>query len=95
MNEQALDYKMQGFAMMGVEKFDKAVELFSKSIEIEQNSDVYMDLGNAYASMGEYDNAVDAFSKALLLDPNNGEILFDIGCVYLLQERLKKCLSIL
>lgn len=40
MNEQALDYKMQGFAMMGVEKFDKAVELFSKSIEIEQNSDV-------------------------------------------------------
>lgn len=26
-----------------------------------------MDLGNAYASMGEYDNAVDAFSKALLL----------------------------
>ena len=93
MNEQALDYKMQGFAMMGVEKFDKAVELFSKSIEIEQNSDVYMDLGNAYASMGEYDNAVDAFSKALLLDPNNGEILFDIGCVYLLQERLKKCIE--
>lgn len=35
MNEQALDYKMQGFAMMGVEKFDKAVELFSKSIEIK------------------------------------------------------------
>lgn len=52
-----------------------------------------MDLGNAYASMGEYDNAVDAFSKALLLDPNNGEILFDIGCVYLLQERLKKCIE--
>ncbi len=52
MNEQALDYKMQGFAMMGIEKFDKAVEFFSKSIEIEQNSDVYMDLGNAYASRG-------------------------------------------
>lgn len=52
MNEQAFDYKMQGFAMMGIEKFDKAVELFSKSIEIEQNSDVYMDLGNAYASRG-------------------------------------------
>lgn len=60
MNEQALDYKMQGFAMMGIEKFDKAV---------------------------------DAFSKALLLDPNNGEILFNIGCVYLLQERLKKCIE--
>jgi len=37
---------------IGIEKFDKAVELFSKSIEIEQNSDVYMDLGNAYASRG-------------------------------------------
>lgn len=93
MNEQALDYKMQGFSMMGIEKFDKAVELFSKSIEIEQNADVYMDLGNAYASMGEYDNAIDAFSKALLLEPDNGEILFDIGCVYLLQERLKKCIE--
>jgi hypothetical protein len=63
------------FCNDGVEKFDKAVELFFKSIEIEQNSDVYMDLGNAYASMGEYDNAVDAFSKASLLDQNNGEKL--------------------
>ena len=93
MNEQALDYKMQGFSMMGAENYEKAVELFSKSLEIEQNADTFTDLGNAYASISEYDKAVDAFSKALLLDPDNGEILFDIGSVYLLQERLKKCIE--
>lgn len=79
--------------MMGIEKYDKAVELFTKSTEIEQNADTFMDLGNAYASKGEYDKAVDAFSKALLLEPNNGEVLFSIGCVYLLQERLNKCIE--
>lgn len=36
MNEQALDYKMQGFAMMGIEKFDKAVELFLNQLRLSK-----------------------------------------------------------
>lgn len=52
-----------------------------------------MDLGNAHASLEEYNEAVQAFSKALVIEPKNGEILFSIGSVYLLQERLTKCIE--
>lgn len=93
MNEQAQDYRMQGVAMMGVENFEKAKELFQKGLDIEPSVELYIDLGNACASLAEYDEAIQAFSKALVMEPGNGELLFNIGSVYLLQERLKKCIE--
>lgn len=93
MNEQAQDYRMQGVAMMGTENYEKAKELFQKGLEIEPSVELFMDLGNAYASLEEYNEAVQAFSKALMIEPKNGEILFSIGSVYLLQERLTKCIE--
>ena len=50
-------------------------------------------MGNAYASNAEYNEAINAFSNALSYEAENAEILFDIGSVYLLQERLKKCIE--
>lgn len=93
MNEQALDYRMQGVAMMGTDNYEKAKVLFQKGIEIEPSVELFMDLGNAHASLEEYNEAVQAFSKALMIEPKNGEILFNIGSVYLLQERLTKCIE--
>ncbi len=93
MNEQAQDYRMQGVAMMGNENYIKAKELFQKGINIEPSVDLFMDLGNAHASLEEYNEAVQAFSKALVIEPKNGQILFSIGSVYLLQERLTKCIE--
>ncbi len=93
MNEQAQDYRMQGVAMMGVENFQKAKELFQKGLDVEPSVELYIDLGNACASLAEYNEALQAFSKALVMEPGNGELLFNIGSVYLLQERLKKCIE--
>lgn len=93
MNELALDYKMQGASLMGLENYEKAKMAFVKSIEIEPLAETYMDLGNACACMSDYEGAISAFSNALTLDPNNGEVLFNIGSVYLLMERLTKCLE--
>ena len=93
MNEQAQDYRMQGAAMMGASNYVKAKELFQKGIEIEPSVELFVDLGNAHASLEEYNEAVQAFSKALIIEPQNGEILFNIGSVYLLQERLTKCIE--
>lgn len=93
MNEQAQDYRMQGIAMMGTSNYVKAKELFQKGIDVEPSAELFMDLGNAHASLEEYNEAIQAFSKALLLQPKNGEILFNIGSVYLLQERLTKCIE--
>ncbi len=93
MNEQAKDYKLQGAALMGAANYKEAQKFFEKALEIEESAEGFVDLGNACASNGDYANAIDAFTKALNYEPDNGEILFDIGSVYLLQERLKKCIE--
>lgn len=93
MEEQARDYKLRGSALMGAGKYAEAQKMFQKAIQIDENVDLLIDLGNACASNGDYADAINAFSRALSYEPNNGELLFDIGSVYLLQERLKKCLE--
>ena len=93
MNDTARDYKLRGAALMGSGQYKDAQTQFIKALENEESEDIYIDLGNAYASNGEYKEAIEAFSKALVMDPQNGEIYFDIGSVYLLQERLKKCIE--
>lgn len=93
MEEQARDYKLQGTALMGATKYKDAQKMFLKALQFEENVDLLIDLGNAYASNGDYADAITTFTKALSYEPDNGELLFDIGSVYLLQERLKKCLE--
>ena len=93
MNETFRDYKLRGAALMGNGQYKEAQAQFLKAIENDENADIYIDLGNSYASNGEYKEAIDAFTKALAFEPENGEIFFNIGSVYLLQERLKKCIE--
>lgn len=93
MNEQGRDYKLQGMVLMGTGNYKDAQRMFKKALEIEECADLWIDLGNAYASNAEYNEAINAFSNALSYEAENAEILFDIGSVYLLQERLKKCIE--
>lgn len=93
MDNQAKDYQRQGILLMQESDFADAIKYFKAAVAIEENIELLIDLGNAYASNADYNSAIDIFSKALLYEPNNGEILFDIGSVYLLQERLKKCIE--
>lgn len=90
MEEQAKEYKIQGSSMMALQNYEKAKEYFEKAAEIENSAELQIDIGNAAASMELYDDAVNAFSQALLLEPDNGEAMFDIGSVYLLQSKFKK-----
>ena len=93
MNDIAKDYLTRGASLMVEGKFAEAKELFAKANETEESFQGFLDLGNACASLGEYDNAVEAFTKALTMEPNNGEVLFNIGSVYLLQENIKKSIE--
>lgn len=93
MDSQAKDYQNQGILLMSNSNFKGAIKCFKEALEIEERAELWIDLGNAYASNEEYDKAIDAFSKAAVYAPDNGEIYFNIGSVYLLQERLKKCIE--
>ena len=53
-------------------KFDKAIEAFSKAIEIDnQYADAYYNLGYAYQLQGNHEKAIEEFDKAINIDPNN------------------------
>lgn len=93
MNDIVKDYLTRGATLMGEGNFEQAKEMFLKANEEEETLQGCIDLGNACASLGEYDNAIEAFSKALILEPDNGEVLFDLGNVYLLQENIKKSIE--
>ena len=52
------DYTMCGHAFMGAKTFDKAVEMFKKSLEIEDDNEVRKLLSDAYSELGDIENAV-------------------------------------
>ena len=68
--------------------WDRAVEHFRKSIEIEPNlAPFHSDLGNALARQGRWDEAVENFQKALALNPNLSVAHFNLGNALALQGR--------
>lgn len=54
----ARDYTMCGHALMGLKDFEKAISMFKKSIETEDNSDVHKLLSDAYSENGDMENAI-------------------------------------
>ncbi len=93
MKESAKEYQIQGRTMMGLKKYSIAKEYFLKALKEEPHNELYYDLGNATASMGEYNEAINAFQEILKTDPNNGEILFCVGNAYLLKGDIKRTIE--
>lgn len=70
--EKALEHHMKG-------EFDKAIELYKKSIEVQPSADAYTYMGWAYSMMGEHEKAIELCMKAIAIDPNFGNPYNDIG----------------
>ena len=66
-------------------EFDKAVELYKKSIEAYPLAEAYTFLGWTYSWMGRLDDAIAECHKAIEVDPTFGNPYNDIGA-YLLQK---------
>lgn|GEM_PF-1384754 len=58
------------------ERYDEAVELFSKAIQVEPNSaKAYVDRGTAYEVLGDTDLAAADYQKAIEIDPEQSDIV--------------------
>lgn len=64
------DYTMAGHAYMGQKAYDKAIEMFKKSIETEDNSDVHKLLSDAYSEIGDIDNAIAEYNAYICKKEN-------------------------
>ncbi|MDO8957388.1 MAG: tetratricopeptide repeat protein [Deltaproteobacteria bacterium] len=64
--------------------FDKAIETYSKALEINpKNADVRTDMGIMYRRKGNFDRAIAEFKKAAEDDPQHVNSRYNIGIVLL------------
>ena len=81
--EDYLDYYEQGEFALRVEKWDRAIEFFTKSIQENPSFFVaYHYRAIAYSKKGEYDKSIQDLKKATQLNPDYPDAFGLLGVVY-------------
>ena len=61
--------------------YDDAIEYYTESLRIKNDSQIYENLGACYIKKGNYEMAYASLTKAMLLNPNKYEIYNNLGAV--------------
>jgi len=81
--EDYLDYFEQGEFALRVEKWDRAIEFFTKSIQENPSYFVaYHYRAQAYSKKGEYEKSIQDLKKATQLNPDYPDAFGLLGVVY-------------
>jgi len=81
--EDYLDYYEQGEFALRVQKWDRAIEFFTKSIQDNPNFFVaYHNRAIAYSKKGEYNKSIQDLKKATQLNPDYPDAYGLLGLVY-------------
>ena len=73
-------------------QFDKAVELYKKSIETFPTAEAYTFLGWTYSWMGRIDDAIAECHKAIEVDPTFGNPYNDIGSYLMMKGEIEEAI---
>jgi len=74
----------RGYAYAELNKYEQAIEDFSKAIELNPALAVaYYDRGNAYADLNKYERAIKDYEKAIELNPDFAEAYNNRGNAYM------------
>ncbi|WP_028909492.1 tetratricopeptide repeat protein [Prevotella sp. AGR2160] len=66
----ARDYIMAGHVFYGAQNYDKAVEMFKKSLEYENNNDTHKLISDVYSAAGKVDDALNEYNTYINGKPN-------------------------
>jgi len=90
-----LDYYEQGEFALRVQKWDRAIELFSRSIKDNPNFHIaYHNRAIAYSKKGEYDKSIDDLKKAVQLNPDYPDAYGLMGLVYEIKQDYASALKV-
>lgn len=90
-----LDYYEQGEFALRVQKWDRAIDLFSKSIKDNPNFHIaYHNRAIAYSKKGEYDKSIDDLKKAVQLNPDYPDAYGLMGLVYEIKQDYASALQV-
>ena len=89
----AWDYWRQGMRYHDSEQYEKAIECYTKAIEMQPNTSVFYEVrGLIYDHFEEYELAIVDFNKAILLNPDNSATYNSRGIVYLDLKQYKQAI---
>jgi Tfp pilus assembly protein PilF len=83
--ERALAFWEEGTSKLMTGDVEEAIQLFTRSLELEPTAEAYTFRGWAYSFQGRIEEAIEECRKAIATDPAFGNPYNDIGC-YLLQK---------
>jgi tetratricopeptide (TPR) repeat protein len=93
--EDYLDYYEQGEFALRVENWDRAIEMFTKSIQDNANFFVaYHYRAIAYSKKGEYDKSIEDLKKAVQLNPDYPDAYGLMGLVYEIKKDYPAALGV-
>jgi len=73
----------RGYAYAELKEFERAIEDFSKAIELDPNdAEAYYNRGLAYAKLGKYEQAIKDYDKAIELNPALADAYYNRGVAY-------------
>jgi len=78
--QKAYELQMSG-------EFDRAIELYTRSIEIFPTAEAYTFRGWAYSYLGDYQRAIAECLEAIKVDPQFGNPYNDIGAYFIEQDK--------
>jgi Tfp pilus assembly protein PilF len=75
----------QAYELQAAGKFERAIRLYKKSIEVHPTAEAHTFLGWTYSFQGRLDEAIEECHRAIGVDPDFGNPYNDIG-VYLMHK---------
>ncbi|QLY25547.1 tetratricopeptide repeat protein [Bdellovibrio sp. KM01] len=80
-----LDYRIAlAEVMKSEDRWNQAKDIYERVVEADQrNKKGWLGLGESYKALGLNDKSLKAFLQAAILDPSDGEALFQAGKLYL------------
>ncbi|MBQ6006071.1 MAG: tetratricopeptide repeat protein [Selenomonadaceae bacterium] len=92
-NRNSVDWQKFGTAYFYLNNCDKAVEFYTKAVEIKPDDvTAWHDLGMIAFSSEDYDRAIAHFEKALVLDPTRKKAAscYILGIIYFQRDEIEK-----
>lgn len=83
----------QGDIFSGKENYDKAIELYTKAIELSpENAEAFFSRGDSYAALDDNDKAIADYSKVITIEPKNARVSYRRALLYFKQEKFDRAI---
>ena len=92
--ELAVAYYNRGNAYVKLKESERAMEDYSKAIELNPNlAEAYNNRGNGYYELEEYERAIEDYSRAIELNPNLAKVYYNRGVAYGEQKEYERAIK--